>query len=241
VPDGVVNDRWGQLPLWLHRFVRSRPGRALLNVYATSLLTKGATGGVRPPHSDFRTPEFAVMKGIREEKWETCRGMGHGFGFNREEQDADHIQLPDLVRLLVDVVSKNGNLLLNVGPMADGTIPEVQAALLRGVGQWLETYGEAIYGTRPWKRADGTTSAGGSVRFTQRANGDGTIYAVFMDPLPAGPVTIHDLTVPERATARDLATGQPIALQQHGDHLILNLPGSTPVTPAHAIAIHQGY
>ena len=68
------------------------------------------------------------------------------------------IKLPELIRMLVDIVSKNGNLLLNVGPMPDGTIPPVQADLLRGVGAWLKTYGEAIYGTRPWQRAEGITT-----------------------------------------------------------------------------------
>src|SRR4029079_12082634 len=135
-------DRWGQLPPWLHPVVRTQPARALVNAYATRLLKKGAAGNVKPTHYDFITPEFAVMKDIRPQKWETCRGMGSGFGFNREEQDSDSIQLPDLIRMLVDIVGKNATLLLTVGPMPDGTIPPVQAALLKGVGVWLKTYGE---------------------------------------------------------------------------------------------------
>ncbi len=237
VPDGVVNDRWGQLPAWVHRIVRTPPGRALLNAYATRLLKRGAAGNITPPHFDFRTPEFAVMKDIRAEKWETCRGMGHGFGFNREEQD--YIQLPELIRMLVDLVSKNGNLLLNVGPMADGTIPKAQAALLRGVGQWLETYGEAIYGTRPWQRAEGTTTAGGSVRFTQRADDRDAIFAVFMDPLSGGPVTITDLHVADASTARDLATGQRVELRQDDAGLTIVFADAPPNVPAHAVAIDQ--
>ena len=59
---------------------------------------------------------------------------------------------PDsLVDDLVDIVSKNGVLLLNVGPMADGTIPEPEQAILRDIGKWLAVNGEAVYGTRPWK------------------------------------------------------------------------------------------
>lgn len=237
VPDGVVNDRWGQLPSWLHRIVRTRPGRALLNAYATRLLRQGATGNLVPPHCDFRTPEFAVMADIRTEKWETCRGMGHGFGFNREEQEKDHIELPELIRMLVDIVSKNGNLLLNVGPMADGTIPDVQAALLRGLGRWLKTYGEAIYGTRPWHRAEATTTHGGRVRFTQRTDDEGTIFALFMDPIADGALTIKDLRVSEAATARDVATQLPVALQQNGNDLTLELSGPAPSAPVHAVAI----
>ena len=178
------------------------------------------------------------MADIRAEKWETCRGMGSGFGFNREEQDDDYIRLPDLIRMLVDVVSKNGNLLLNVGPMADGTIPTVQADLLRGVGAWLATYGEAIYGTRPWQRAEATTTAGGSVRFTQRSSAAGdTLYALFLDPLMGPQVTIKDLRVDEAAAARDLATGQPVGLKQDGDDLTLVGSGSPGDATVHAVAI----
>ena len=65
---------------------------------------------------------------------------------------------PDLVRDLVDIVSKNGNLLLNIGPKADGTIPDADAGILRDIGAWLKANGESVYGTRPWKRsADGPT------------------------------------------------------------------------------------
>ena len=239
MPDGVVNDRWGQLPVWLHRLVRTPPGRALLNAFAPRILKTGSSGDAPVAHYDFRTPEFAVMKEIRAAKWETCRGMGHGFGYNRQEQDGDYVQLPELIRMLVDIVSKNGNLLLNVGPMADGTIPEVQAELLRGVGQWLKTYGEAIYGTRPWRQAEGTTTTGGSVRFTSRADHHDTVYAVFMDPLEAGPVTLKGVRVPNTATARDLATGKPVALRH--DEVGLTFVFSDPPQSAlaHAVAIHQ--
>ncbi len=241
VPDGVVNDRWSQLPVWLHRAVRTRPGRALLNAFAVRILQAGASGRMRVPHADFRTPEFAVMPGIRAEKWETCRGMGHGFGFNREERDEDYIQLPELIRMLVDIVSKNGNLLLNVGPMADGTIPAVQVELLRGVGAWLATYGEAIYGTRPWERAEGATTSGGRVRFTRRASAEGeTVYAFFLDGLSEAKVTIRDLRVGEGATARDVATGRAVELRQDGGDLTLVAADRAPdaVVPVVAIRLH---
>ena len=55
----------------------------------------------------------------------------------------------ELVRMFVDIVSKNGNLLLNVGPMADGTIPEIQLSRLRALEAWLKVNGEAIFNTRP--------------------------------------------------------------------------------------------
>lgn len=235
--DGVVNDRWGQLPLWLHRLVRTRPGRALLNAAAMRAIRKGAVGSIQPPHYDFRTPEFAVMEEIHAEKWETCRGVGLGFGFNREESDDDCIRLPELIRMLVDIVSKNGNLLLNVGPMPDGTIPEAQASLLRGLGAWLESYGDAVYGTRPWRRAEGQTTAGGRVRFTHRPSAEGeTLYALLLDPPPAGPVTLLDLGVAAGSTIHDVATGEAVDFRQTGDDLTLVF-GRAPDVPVHAFAI----
>jgi alpha-L-fucosidase len=240
IPDGVVNDRWGQLPLWLHRLVRTRPGRALLNAAAMRALRKGAVASIQPPHSDYRTPEFAVMEDILTEKWETCRGMGHGFGFNREEGDDDYIRLPELIRMFVDIVSKNGNLLLNVGPMPDGTIPEAQARLLRGLGAWLETYGAAIYGTRVWRRAQGRTTAGGAVRFTRSAPAtDQTLYVLFLDPLPAGPLTVEDLAVADDSAIHDLATGEALEFRRSGNDLAIVLPRPSPDTPVHVLAIRS--
>src|SRR4029079_544478 len=78
-------------------------------------------------HHDDVTPEFTVLTDISAQKFETVRGMGRGFGYNQNESDADLETADGLVRLLVDVVSKNGNLLLNVGPKSDGTIPAAQA------------------------------------------------------------------------------------------------------------------
>ena len=80
----------------------------------------------------------------------------------------------ELIRLLVDVVSKNGNLLINVGPRADGSIPELQERAMRELGVWLGTCGEAIYGTRPWTRF-----GDGGVRYTTKGE---KVYALFLDP-----------------------------------------------------------
>ncbi len=77
--------------------------------------------------------------------------------------------------MFVDVVAHGGNLLLNVGPNADGAIPWVQAQRLLALGWWLRTNGDAIYGTRPWTRTDGTTAEGHDIRYTTR---DGEVFAI---------------------------------------------------------------
>ena len=94
---------------------------------------------------------------------------------------------------LIDIVSKNGGLLLNIGPKADGTIPEREVQMLREIGAWLQVNGEAIYGTRPWKiygegptlteegpmreREDKPMTAA-DIRYTTKGS---TLYAIALD------------------------------------------------------------
>ena len=100
------------------------------------------------------------MDDITEAKWEACRGIGHSFGFNRNAPDDDLLSVDALVHLLVDIVSKNGNLLLNVGPAADGRIPHAQAERLLGLGWWLKVNGEAIYDDAAVDARDGLDDRG---------------------------------------------------------------------------------
>lgn len=106
-------------------------------------------------HFDFVTPEYKLIHRVSEVKWEAVRGMGYSFGYNRAEGFEHTLSYEKAVHLLIDVVSKNGNLLLGVTPAADGSIPEHQVDVLLKLGLWLRRYGEAVYGSRPWKTAEG--------------------------------------------------------------------------------------
>lgn len=107
--------------------------------------------GVR--YHGFLTREYSHAPGIMDQVWEATRGLGFSFGYNQAEDSRHSMSTAELIRLLVDVVSKNGNLLINVGPRADGSIPELQLDAMRGLGAWLAGNGHAIYATRPWVRA----------------------------------------------------------------------------------------
>ncbi len=126
--------------------------------------------GQYPELANFTTPEYKVFKTIKTQKWETCRGMGYSFGYNQVEDDRQLLSSEELIKLLIDIVSKNGNLLLNVGPKSDGTIPENQMKRLNDLGDWININGEGIYSTYPWNIASTKLKDGTEVRFTQKNN-----------------------------------------------------------------------
>jgi alpha-L-fucosidase len=183
-------------------------------------------------HSDFGTPEYEKVDQINPKKWEECRGLGRSFGYNRAEGEAETISAADLIHLLVDIVSKNGNLLLDVGPEADGTIPAVQLERLEALGDWMSANGEAIYGTRPWKRAEGATAEGVAVRFTRK---DQSLFAILLGDVSGKSVTVKALTPASGAKIYLLGARQPLVWSQEGGDLKINL--SAPLAGKYAYTI----
>lgn len=107
--------------------------------------------GIRHKHGGYYTTEYGAGLADGSHPWEENRGIGHSFGYNRNEPIENYMSGKQLVWVLVDLVSRGGNLLLDVGPTSDGRIPMLQQALLLELGEWLAVNGEAIYGTRPWR------------------------------------------------------------------------------------------
>jgi alpha-L-fucosidase len=232
VPEGVVNDRFGPTPAWLARALRHRPVRAAMDALLRRLVARPGYQMVppRPPHFDFRTPEYASFPEPTRGKWEATRGIGHSFGFNRNEDEANLIDPDELVRSFVDVVSKNGNLLLNVGPTGEGEIHPRERSRLAALGRWLATNGEAIHGTRPWRRAEGATACGLPVRFTARGD---AVYAIVLASPAAGELRLRGLDRPR--SARVLGHG-PVKARAEGGDLVLDWPPGLAAAPAHTVA-----
>jgi alpha-L-fucosidase len=99
---------------------------------------------------DVEVYEYQTPDGIVDRPWELCRGIAYSFCHNRAERAEHHMSGREIVALLTEVVAKGGNLLLNVGPAADGTIPELQAAPLRDAGRWIAAHDDVISDSRPW-------------------------------------------------------------------------------------------
>lgn len=117
---------------------------------------------------DFDTPEYARYSAVQPRKWETNQGMDpYSYGYNAATPVSAYINASSIVTSLVDIVSKNGNFLLDVGPTANGTIIEIEQKNLREAGTWVKSHGEAIFNTTYWSV---TPQEGDLVRFTTTAD-----------------------------------------------------------------------
>jgi alpha-L-fucosidase len=193
--------------------------------------------------------ERGKLEDIRPTYWQTDTSVSYKSWCYVED---DEFRSPSsLVHDLVDIVSKNGNLLLNVGPRPDGTLTDPVVRLLEDLGAWLAVNGEAVYGTRPWKTyGEGPTGipqafqeraqqayTADDVRFTTK---DNVLYAVCLGWPDDGRVTIRALASGSKipaAAIRDVAllgAGGDLAWSQDERSLNLQLPEQKPASRAEA-------
>jgi alpha-L-fucosidase len=134
VPEGVINDRWLAERLFFEG-MNDPAVRAAFNARTkAAVIAGGGQHAGRPPHCDFRTAEYSDGADFGGQKWESTRGLGLAFGFNRNERPQDYMTAAELTGLYDDVTARRGNLLINVGPRADASIPEEQVTLLQALG-----------------------------------------------------------------------------------------------------------
>jgi alpha-L-fucosidase len=233
VPDGLVNDRFLPAPAWLARLLRVRPvARAADALLQRQVRRPGYVFAPPPsPHWDFRTPEYATFPAAMPYKWEATRGIAHSFGMNDNEDEANLLDPDELVRSFADTVAKNGNLLLNVGPTRDGVIHPREASRLEALGRWLARNGEAIHGTRPWRRAEGTTACGIPLRFTAKRE---RVFAILLATPEQGELRLRDFA--PRADGVELLGHGAVAARMEGGDLVVAWPRDAAPAPAYALS-----
>ncbi len=227
--------------------------------YYDTMLASGGTVGIIN-YKDYAMQERAgvldVERGqlsdIRPLYWQTDTSISNkSWGFIEN----DTYKSPEfIIHQLVDIVSKNGNLLLNIGPKSDGTIPQAAQQVLLDIGAWLNMNGEAIYGTRPWKvfgEGPTKTAAGAfhdadtkpytseDFRFTTKG---GSIYAIELGWPSSPEAVIHSLALngagaPKIESVALLGTAQTLKFQQLADGLHIQLPERPPGKYAYAYRI----
>ncbi|MDN3355123.1 alpha-L-fucosidase [Actinomadura sp. DC4] len=173
------------------------------------------------PTHDYTTPEYAKYGDTVVAKWEASRGLDpFSYGYNAATPDSAYMTAEDAVQDLVDIVSKNGNFLLDIGPRADGTIPQVMQDRLRAIGAWLKVNGESVYGTSYWSRE---ASAGDDIRFTVAPN---KAFYITSFARPGGQVTVN-APVPVRAGQRITllgSDGKPLKWTASNGTLTIDVP-----------------
>ena len=136
--------------------------------------------GTRGKHGDFYTSETDEVVDKLDYPWEECRSMSESYGYNRFDSPGNYLSADELIKMLVRIVAKGGNLNLIVNPDGTGKIPQIQIDLLKELGNWLKINGEAIYGTRTYEKVCDNTQLGQPVWYTMSK--DSTYgYAIIFD------------------------------------------------------------
>jgi len=208
----------------------------------------------RHKHGGYYTTEYGSGLPMGSKVWEENRGMGYSFGYSRTETLADYNSTQQLVYMLVDIVSRGGNFLLDIGPTADGRIPVIMQERLAGIGDWLAINGEAIYGTKSWTKTCQWTKgevrdakrgrykvkydimkltvnpdqgqASKEIFFTQKGN---DLYAIC--PLyPEDKLIVKDVTLSPGSSVTLLGYEVPLTWENKGKDLVIDVPALTAST-----------
>lgn len=182
--------------------------------------------------------------------WEESQGIGHSYGYNRNEQLDDYKTSHDLILMLADIVSRGGNLLLDIGPTADGRIPVIMQQRLIDMGDWLKINGDAIYETEAYKNSyqwssgikpgkkDASFMADYSIAKMVVAKKDSSYVQCFFTqkgkdlfciiPSYTPQLILKDIKLPAAAKASLLGASKNIVWKQQGKNVLINLSAVKP-------------
>jgi alpha-L-fucosidase len=176
-------------------------------------------------YENYRTPEQEVPEKPLPYPWETCMTMGGSWSYVPGDR---YKSTHRLIHLLADIVSKGGNLLLNIGPGPEGELPPESIRRLDEIGEWMDVNGEAIHGTRPvppYKEA--------KTCFTALA--DGTVYAIYLadedEPRPPSKLMFYAVAPAKGTEVRMLGVAEPVLWENAGKGVLLTLPSSALENP----------
>ncbi len=178
------------------------------------------------PYENFVTPEQTVPEMPLDGPWESCVTMGPTFSYGFDDQYKD---TRTLIHLLIDIVAKGGNLLLNIAPSPEGDFAPQAYERLREIGDWMAIHGEGIHGTRPI-----APYQEGNIRFTRKGE---TAYAFVLEggrePAIGQTITLRSLQPRDGETIRVLGMEAPLAWTRHDTHVEVHLPREwQPAAPA---------
>ena len=216
--------------LWFDTDADMTPQRAAPFVEALKLqpgiiINNRLGGGI---HGDTETPEQHIpATGFAGRDWEACMTINDTWGYKSDDHNFKSAE--DLTRNLIDIASKGGNYLLNVGPDAQGIIPAPETERLKAMGAWLKANGGAIYGT--------TASPFARLPFDGRATVKGSTLYLHVFQWPRAGLTLTGLTTPVRS-AKALATGQTLIVQTAADGSLTISKPSHLDSVATVVALH---
>ena len=181
---------------------------------------------------DTQTPEQKIptKEEMEGKDWETCMTMNGTWGY--KSYDHNWKSSKTLIRNLIDIASKGGNYLLNVGPKADGTFPEESIERLKDIGKWMKVNSEAIYATE----ASPLDSLGWG-RCTMKADGDNTILYLFVFDWPTDGKLIVPGLKNKIITSDLLANGSNLIAESKENNTIIKVPSAAPDSTANVIKL----